>query len=98
MIFRTVLSEFSWKRWQNTGLLVAGLAIGRPHNVGLIPQTKGSMSRRFVESVEELFPKPVLLRSRFGFLGGVGVGADGSVLLRNRFGFLGGGGDGSSVR
>lgn len=74
MVFRSVLSEFSWKRWQNTGLLVAGRAIGRPHNIGLIPQFKESMLRRFVQSVEELFPKPVLLRSPFGFLGGVGWG------------------------
>lgn len=49
-----------------------GRAIGRSHNIGLIPQAIGSMSRRFVQSVEELFPKPVLLRSPFGFLGGVG--------------------------
>lgn len=69
-------SEFSWKRWQNTGLLGAGLAVRRPHNIGLIPQAKGSMSRRFVQSVEELFPKPILLRSPFGFLGW--LGGDGS--------------------
>jgi len=72
MVFRNVLSEFSWKRWQNTGLLVAGRAIGRPHDIGLIPQAKGSMLRRFVQSVEELFPKPVLLRNPFVFLRGVG--------------------------
>lgn len=72
MVLITVLSEFSWKRWQNTGLLVAGLAVGRSHIIDLIAQAKGSMSRRFVQSVQELFPKPVFLRSPFGFLGGVG--------------------------
>jgi hypothetical protein len=78
MVFRNVLSEFSWKRWQHTGLLVVGLAIRRPHNIGLIPQAKGSMSRRFVQSVEEFFSQTCFAAAPFWFFGWVGGGGDGS--------------------
>jgi hypothetical protein len=76
MVFRNVLSEFSWKRWQHTGLLVVGLANRRLHNIGLIPQAKGPMSPRFVQSVEEFFSQTCFAAVPFWFFLGGGGGMD----------------------